>query len=430
VFFFVSPFLRSLWLFPADAYKALLALSLTNTLFLSSARRQIYYTPSRSSALYRRSSTFELLATLRHNSYLALLVRDLDDLTTLPSIVESLSGSPAAALQWQVEMLETCLHVEQVRLDFVEQTAPKTVARMAPVLESLKTLELDFLRQAGCSFVNFKCWTSAHQNLNHAAHPRLILHITDKCDRCNSSDSHSRISYTVKDLSIVLSSESVVDFAKSFLPLPSSHLPSMRINAGHLDWYRNLSSWVPELAGNHLRRFVFQGSTLLPEDLEDQEYSDLDRAQMELPPALFGSFPSAESVEIRWTSQMTAEKLALLADSSPHLTNLDLAGTIWSYRYPDFVANMNGGPSRAEAELIAVLKQMPSLKHLDVGMLPVSGWEDHPTRLIEYCSSRDLSLRWKSIEVLGSSSDEDNRSSEESVEEAWTSDAGGWSEEE
>lgn len=371
----------------ADAVKSLLSLSLTSRSPLSSARRELYRHPLDDDTVTNHpSSPALLLRTVTDSPHLASLVRHLEGLGC-PILKGCTPGEDL--VEQQAKLVKFCPRLNSLTLFIVDSAQAQDLPPFISRLSQLKALVLDVAVAAGDPRTLLSAWNSAYTSSSPASHPRLTVRPRYlRIPPSAGSDRETPIPSFITDLAFALN-PAEVNFVEGY-------------RTSDLD-IATLTALAVIVAKSRLRSFVYEG-TPLDVSVSDRLWSSCEIDELDVPSVFFTSFPAVTSFTLTWTCRMTVVKLSLLANTSPSLQSLNFTGTMWDVGPEQFVVP-SGGVSVIEAQLIDLLRRLPALRKVNLGLFRVHGYKEPFSRLEGYCRSRmpQLELSWQGVveEVTG-----------------------------
>lgn len=139
-----------------------------------------------------------------------------------------------------------------------------------------------------------------------------------------------------------------------------------------------------------------------------------------LPITFFSTFPSLRELELKGFGGLSTDQLAKLAESSSGLKVLNLSTSLWTFRAEDFDPPESAEPSDGERQIIEVLRSMPKLKRVDLGIFPYDESERELDELLvaleDFCLDRQIVMKAKAFDTL---SDGFGYDSEGMYDEGW-----------
>ncbi|GAA5896158.1 hypothetical protein JCM6882_008505 [Rhodosporidiobolus microsporus] len=390
---------------------------------LGAARRWLYRTPFRSLNLTtHRHRLLSLRRTLTENPQRAREVRRFSGLARSvryfaadypPSNDSSGSEQAVEPWSWQDDILALCPRLFEVSLYLRDEQHAAALAGRVAANSDLTRIELI----SGARADLFRRWITVFEQYSNRPLLHLILHL---CECVHEQAQRSE--YAPRSLKIVLGllpSPCPVS-ALAFFPKHLPDLEDLRIHARSLYNSATFVAFFAALAGNALSRFDFVNPSIrfnndAPPRLETYVYWAVGGSSGALPPAAFTAFPHARRLAFTNQPEMSLDKLSLLADTSSSLARVDLSGSYWTFTPADFIRSSSPSSQAAstpsssaastsassastsslssgEDRLIAVLRRMPRLQVVKLGVLPFDKDSERLSGLEEYCSGRGLRL--------------------------------------
>ncbi|GAA5977100.1 hypothetical protein JCM11641_001301 [Rhodosporidiobolus odoratus] len=192
-----------------------------------------------------------------------------------------------------------------------------------------------------------------------------------------------------------------------FVPRHPEHLRTLSITSHLYEGPDDLLRFANQLAhARGLSSFSFTGGPIVRQLQSTEAYENLpDDYGTSFPLAIFQAFPRLRHLSLRNTSNMTLEKLSLVADSCPRMHHLSLRNSYWSTSSSAFIAADFLGPrnsfTKGEKKLFDIIQRFPNLRYIHLGVLPVDpNGSNRPLMILSaVCSVRKVTLRWEGCVV-------------------------------
>lgn len=296
----------------------------------------------------------------------------------------------------QAKLVKICPRLYSLTLFLVNVAQAQDLPPLVSTLSHLKSLLLDVSVSEGNPRALLSAWNSAYASTSPASHTQLI--VRPRYLRTLPSDrpfADTPLPSFITDLKFAFNA-TAVGFVEGY-QTPLAHLDTVSIDCTDLD-IASLTALVVVVANSRLRSFIYGGSPLVDRIPFDVSWSRDDSAELDVPPIFFTSFPTVTSFTLTWTCRMTIAKLSLLANTSSSLEVLDLTGTMWTVEAAHFVPH-NGGASTVESQLIDILRRLPSLRKVHLGLFRVDEDKQPFEKLEQNCESRtpELKLSWQGV---------------------------------